>query len=52
MNMDFESDLGVQPPLGLFDPIGFLTDANQDKFGCLRYVDIKHSRIAHLAFLG
>merc|ERR1719223_1070582 len=48
----FESELGVQPPLGFFDPLGLLNDADQDKFDRLRYVEIKHGRISMLAFLG
>eukprot|EP00587_Corethron_hystrix_P015101 CAMPEP_0113318924 /NCGR_PEP_ID=MMETSP0010_2-20120614/13313_1 /TAXON_ID=216773 ORGANISM="Corethron hystrix, Strain 308" /NCGR_SAMPLE_ID=MMETSP0010_2 /ASSEMBLY_ACC=CAM_ASM_000155 /LENGTH=59 /DNA_ID=CAMNT_0000176353 /DNA_START=20 /DNA_END=196 /DNA_ORIENTATION=- /assembly_acc=CAM_ASM_000155 len=26
----FESELGVQPPLGFFDPLGLLEDADQE----------------------
>ena len=48
----FESELGVQEPLGFFDPLGLLNDAEQDKFDRLRYVEIKHGRISMLAFLG
>merc|ERR1712051_63256 len=48
----FESELGSQPPLGFFDPLGMLTDADQDRFDRLRYVEVKHGRIAQLAFLG
>jgi len=48
----FESELGVQPPLGFFDPLGLLDDADQEKFDRLRYVEIKHGRISMLAFLG
>ena len=48
----FENELGVQPPLGFFDPLGMLTDADQDRFDRLRYVELKHGRIAQLAFLG
>jgi len=48
----FESELGVQPPLGFFDPLGLLEDADQDRFDRLRYVEIKHGRICQLAFLG
>ena len=51
-NMAFESELGVQPPLGFFDPLGLLNDADQDRFDRLRYVELKHGRIAQLAFLG
>merc|ERR1712165_495323 len=42
----FESELGVQPPLGFFD------DADQERFDRLRYVEVKHGRICMLAFLG
>ena len=48
----FESELGVQPPLGFFDPLGLLDDADQERFDRLRYVEIKHGRISMLAFLG
>mgnify|MGYP000607265527 CR=1 FL=1 len=48
----FESELGVQPPLGYFDPLGLLDDADQERFDRLRYVEIKHGRICQLAFLG
>jgi len=48
----FENELGVQPPLGFFDPLGLLDDADQERFDRLRYVEIKHGRICMLAFLG
>jgi hypothetical protein len=48
----FENELGVQPPLGFFDPLGLLDNADQERFDRLRYVEIKHGRIAQLAFLG
>merc|ERR1719261_614609 len=48
----FESELGVQPPLGFFDPLGLLDDADQERFDRLRYVELKHGRICMLAFLG
>ena len=48
----FENELGVQPPLGFFDPLGLLDDADQERFDRLRYVEIKHGRISMLAFLG
>jgi len=48
----FESELGAQPPLGFFDPLGMLADADQERFDRLRYVEVKHGRIAQLAFLG
>ncbi|KAL3808861.1 hypothetical protein ACHAXA_004148 [Cyclostephanos tholiformis] len=48
----FESELGAQPPLGFFDPLGLLDQAGQARFDRLRYVEIKHGRICQLAFLG
>eukprot|EP01083_Nonionella_stella_P010738 30556_1 len=51
-NMAFENELGVQPPLGFFDPLGLLADADQERFDRLRYVEVKHGRICQLAFLG
>ena len=50
--MAFESELGVQPPFGLFDPIGLLEDADQERFDRLRYIEIKHRRICMLGLLG
>jgi len=48
----FESELGAQPPLGFYDPLGFLDNADQETFDRLRYVELKHGRISQLAFLG
>merc|ERR1719226_421654 len=49
----FEDELGVQPPLGFYDPFGMLAgDVSQERFDRLRYVEIKHGRIGMLAFLG
>ena len=48
----FETELGAQPPLGFFDPLGLLDSADQERFDRLRYVEIKHGRISQLAFLG
>ncbi len=52
LNMAFEEELGVQPPLGFFDPLGMLASGDEATFNRLRYVEIKHGRIAQLAFLG
>ena len=49
---DFEDALGVQEPLGLWDPMGMLNGADEERFERLRYVEIKHGRISMLAFLG
>merc|ERR1719232_254244 len=50
--MAFESELGVQEPLGFFDPLNLLEDADQERFDRLRYVEVKHGRVCMLAFLG
>lgn len=50
--MGFENAIGAQPPLGLWDPLGLLKDASQERFDRLRYVETKHGRIAMLAILG
>ena len=52
MKMSFESEIGAQPPLGFWDPLGLLNDADQERFERLRYVEIKHGRISMLAVLG
>ena len=52
LKMKFENAIGVQPPLGFWDPLGLLTNADQAKFDRLRYVETKHGRIAQLAILG
>jgi hypothetical protein len=50
--MAFESEIGVQAPLGFWDPLGLLKEADQERFDRLRYVETKHGRIAQLAILG
>eukprot|EP00597_Dinobryon_sp_UTEXLB2267_P017475 CAMPEP_0201096472 /NCGR_PEP_ID=MMETSP0812-20130820/5436_1 /ASSEMBLY_ACC=CAM_ASM_000668 /TAXON_ID=98059 /ORGANISM="Dinobryon sp., Strain UTEXLB2267" /LENGTH=185 /DNA_ID=CAMNT_0047350763 /DNA_START=134 /DNA_END=691 /DNA_ORIENTATION=- len=52
LSMSFESAIGAQPPLGFFDPLGLLKDADQERFDRLRKVEIKHGRISMLAVLG
>ena len=51
-NSIFENEIGAQPPLGFFDPLGLLVDADQGRFNRLRYVEIKHGRVCMLAVLG
>jgi len=48
----FEDELGVQPPLGFFDPLGLLNNASQERFDQLRYTEIKHGRVSMLAVAG
>jgi len=48
----FESELGVQAPVGFWDPLGFCKDADQIKFKRRRQVELKHGRVCMLACLG
>lgn len=48
----FEDEIGAQPPLGFFDPLGLLDGADAARFNRLRYVEIKHGRVCMLAVLG
>jgi Chlorophyll A-B binding protein len=52
LKMAFQDELGAQPPIGFFDPLGLLADGDQAKFDRLRYVEIKHGRISMLAVVG
>jgi len=48
----FENEVGVQEPLGFWDPLGIVADGDQEKFDRLRYTEIKHGRISMLAVAG
>eukprot|EP01031_Cornospumella_fuschlensis_P045825 gene45825-56087_t len=52
LKMAFENEVGAQPPLGFFDPLGLLKDADQNRFDRLRFVELKHGRIAMLGVVG
>ena len=52
LKMSFESATGAQPPLGFWDPLGLLKDADEERFNNLRFVEIKHGRICMLGVLG
>jgi hypothetical protein len=52
LKMSFEDALGAQPPLGFWDPLGLLNDADEERFERLRYVETKHGRISMLAIVG
>lgn len=36
----YESEIGVVPPLGFFDPMGFLQDVPQEGFDKLREIEM------------
>merc|ERR1719326_1958622 len=46
-----EGDIGVTPPLGLFDPLGFLS-RGPDAYRRYQEIEIKHGRLAMAATLG
>lgn len=50
--MSFENEIGVTRPLGLYDPLGLLKNADEAKFNRLRFVELKHGRISMLAVVG
>eukprot|EP00566_Odontella_aurita_P023962 CAMPEP_0113552706 /NCGR_PEP_ID=MMETSP0015_2-20120614/15212_1 /TAXON_ID=2838 /ORGANISM="Odontella" /LENGTH=201 /DNA_ID=CAMNT_0000453705 /DNA_START=33 /DNA_END=638 /DNA_ORIENTATION=- /assembly_acc=CAM_ASM_000160 len=52
VNADFSKELGAQVPLGFFDPLNLMDDADQEKFDHLRWVELKHGRVAMLAVVG
>jgi hypothetical protein len=52
LRMGFEDAIGAQAPLGFWDPLGLLKEADQDRFDRLRTVETKHGRISMLAILG
>ena len=52
LKMGFEDALGAQAPLGFWDPLGLLADADEERFDRLRTVETKHGRVAMLAILG
>lgn len=52
LSMSFENELGAQEPLGFWDPLNMVYEVDQERFDRLRYVELKHGRIAMLAVLG
>jgi hypothetical protein len=48
----FENELGVQAPVGFWDPAGFTADGSVENFARRRQTEIKHGRISMLATMG
>merc|ERR1712173_510909 len=48
----FEGELGVQAPVGFFDPLGFTKDGDETKFKRRRQVELKNGRVSMFACLG
>jgi len=49
---DPAKQLGVCPPLGFFDPLGFAPVGKRKNFRNLRTMEIKHGRVAMMASVG
>jgi light-harvesting complex I chlorophyll a/b binding protein 1 len=56
LNFDIKKQLGVQAPVGYFDPLGFIANgpygSPEENFKHYRGVEVKHGRIAMAATLG
>ena len=48
----FENELGVQDPVGFWDPAGFTADGNVENFRRRRQTETKHGRVSMLATMG
>merc|ERR1719217_1356516 len=48
----FENELGVQAPVGYWDPMGLAKDGNADEFRRRREVELKHGRVSMWAAVG
>ena len=48
----FENELGVQAPVGFWDPAGFSSDGSVENFKRRRQTELKHGRISMLATMG
>merc|ERR1740123_1183361 len=48
----FENELGVQAPVGFWDPLGLAADGNVETFTRCRETELKHGRISMLATMG
>jgi hypothetical protein len=52
LSMAYETEVGAQRPLGFWDPLQLVTNADQERFDKLRFTEIKHGRISMLAVVG
>jgi len=48
----FENELGVQAPVGFWDPAGLTKDGDAETFTRRRATEIKHGRVAMIACIG
>ena len=42
---DFSNEIGAMTPLGFFDPLGFLSSGDQERFDDFRAKELKHGRV-------
>jgi hypothetical protein len=49
---DPATELGVQEPVGFWDPLGFTADGNEATFKRRRSVELKHGRVSMAAAMG
>lgn len=52
LNADLSNELGAMTPLGFFDPLGIVKDGDKANFDRLRWVELKHGRVAMLGVVG
>ena len=52
LKMSYETELGVLPPTGFFDPLGLSKDISPETFADYRTAELKHGRVAQLAVIG
>ncbi|CAJ1418305.1 unnamed protein product [Effrenium voratum] len=52
ISWSFENELGVQAPVGFWDPAGFTADGSTENFARRRQTELKHGRISMLATMG
>merc|ERR1712050_741759 len=48
----FEEELGVQAPVGFWDPVGLASDGDAAVFKRRRETELKHGRVCMLACIG
>jgi len=48
----FENELGVQPPVGFWDPLGLARDGDAQSCRRRRETELKHGRVAMIACIG
>merc|ERR1719197_953833 len=48
----FENELGVQAPVGFFDPLGLTKDGDVESFKRRRATELKHGRVSMIACIG